>query len=98
MKTIVLTFVLIVTVGLFIGCGSKESNHGDDHEDHAGEEHTEALPSGANKMCPVLTEEKVDPSLYVEYNDKRIYVCCKKCLKRVKKDPAAWYAKAYGNE
>ncbi len=28
---------------------------------------------------------------------KRIYVCCKKCVKRVAEDPAAWYAKISGD-
>ncbi len=67
------------------------------HEHGHGGEHVEALPAGANQMCPVMPDEKVDPSLYVEYKGKRIYVCCKKCVKRVKEDPAAWYAKVYGD-
>jgi hypothetical protein len=48
-------------------------------------------------MCPVMPEEEVDPSLYVEYKGKKIYVCCKKCAKRVEEDPAVWHAKAYGD-
>ena len=70
------------------------------HEE-AGHEHgstdLKALPAGANQMCPMMPDEKVDPSLYVEYKGKRIYVCCKKCAKRVQEDPAAWYAKVYGD-
>ncbi|KKL55632.1 hypothetical protein LCGC14_2253490, partial [marine sediment metagenome] len=66
-------------------------------EQARGEEHVEALPAGANKICPVEPDEKVVPSLYVEYKDKRIYVCCRKCVKRVQEDPAAWYTKVYGN-
>ncbi len=67
------------------------------HEHGHGGEDVEALPAGANQMCPVEPEEKVDPSLYVEYKGKRIYVCCKKCVKRVQENPAAWYAKVYGD-
>ena len=73
------------------------------HHEEAGRQHehggeyVEVLPAGANQMCPVMPSEKVDPSLYVEYKGKRIYVCCKKCVKRVKEDPAAWYAKVYGD-
>ncbi len=72
------------------------SEHKTDEQAH-GEEHVEALPAGTNQMCPVQPEEKVDPALYVEYKGKRIYVCCKKCMTRVKEDPAAWYAKVYGD-
>lgn len=94
MKTIVLTIAVLVAVGLFAGCDSK-GDKADEHD--SGTEHVEALPAGANQFCPVEPEEKVNPSLYVEYKGKRIYVCCKKCLERVKEDPAAWYAKAYGS-
>lgn len=94
MKTIVLTIAVLVAVGLFVGCDSK-GDKADEHD--SGTEQVKALPSGANQFCPVEPEEKADPSLYVEYTGKRIYVCCKKCIERVNEDPAAWYAKAYGN-
>jgi len=73
----------------------KGQEHGG-HEHAASGKHAQALPAGANQMCPVMPEEKVDPSVFVEFNGKRIYVCCKKCRQRVADDPAAWYAKAYG--
>ncbi len=94
MKTIALTTALLVAVALFAGCDSK-ADKADEHDSGTG--HVEALPAGVNQICPVEPEEKVDPSLYVEYKGKRIYVCCKKCVKRVNEDPAAWYAKAYGS-
>ncbi len=94
MKGIVLTTVLFVAAGLFVGCDS-DADKADEHP--SGTEHAKALPAGANQMCPVMPEDEVDPSLYVEYKGKKIYVCCKKCVKRVEEDPAAWYAKAYGN-
>ena len=85
--------------------GSEEPAHeGKGHEvaEHDGPGHTHGgeqagiLPAGANQMCPVIPDEKVDPSIFVEYEGKRIYVCCEKCRKRVLEDPAAWFAKAYG--
>lgn len=95
MKAVVLTIALFVTVGLLVGCG-KEADKVDEHE-HSAVEHSEELPAGANVMCPVMPEEKVDPELYVEHKGKRIYVCCKKCAKQVQEDPAGWYTKAYGD-
>lgn len=92
MKQVMAITMLLAAVCLFIGCGSKDSEH------PSGGKQGAALPEGANQMCPILTNEKVDSSLYVEYEGKRIYVCCKKCLKRVKEDPAAAYAKAYPDQ
>jgi YHS domain-containing protein/uncharacterized membrane protein len=37
-------------------------------------------------MCPVLTDEKVDPDISVEYNGQTVYLCCQKC--RVKFEAA----------
>jgi YHS domain-containing protein len=36
--------------------------------------------------CPVQGDP-IDKNLYVDYNGKRIYVCCKGCLAEVTKDP-----------
>ena len=95
MKGIVLVTALFVAAGLFVGCDS-DADRADEHRSGTGQ--AQALPAGANQMCPVMPEEKIDPSLYVEYEGKKIYVCCKKCAKRVEEDPAVWYAKAYGDE
>ena len=42
--------------------------------------------------CPVMGGA-VNKSLYVDYEGKRIYVCCKGGLPEVKKDPAKYVAK-----
>jgi YHS domain-containing protein len=42
--------------------------------------------------CPVMGNE-INKSLYVDYNGKRIYVCCTMCLDSVKKDPAKYIKK-----
>lgn len=76
--------------------GHKAQEHAPNEQGH-GAEHVEALRHGANRMCPMMPDKKVDPSLYVDYKGKRIYVCCKKCAKRVKENPAAWYTKVYGD-
>ncbi|MBN2037241.1 MAG: hypothetical protein JW768_10910 [Chitinispirillaceae bacterium] len=36
--------------------------------------------------CPVMGG-KIDTNLYVNYKDKRIYVCCAGCTSAVAKDP-----------
>ena len=76
---------------------SSESGH--EMEGHAHSmETTGTLPEGANQMCPVMPDQKVDPAIFVEHMGKRIYLCCEKCRNRVLEDPAAWYAKVYGVE
>lgn len=92
---------MLLTISLFVtGCNKKsEEEHTDhDHEQAHGEKSVEMLPEGANLMCPVMPDEKALAFLFVESNGKKIYVCCKKCLGQVKKDPASWYTKAYGEK
>ncbi len=42
--------------------------------------------------CPVLGEP-IDKKLYVDYNGKRIYVCCSDCVDKVKKHPEKYIKK-----
>ena len=92
---------MLLTISLLVtGCKKKsEEEHIDhDHEQAHVEKSADVLPAGANQMCPVMPDQKALSSLFVEFNDKKIYVCCKKCLSRVKGDPASWYTKAYGDK
>lgn len=40
-------------------------------------------------ICPVMGGA-INTNLYVDYDGKRIYVCCKGCIETVKKDPAKY--------
>ena len=42
--------------------------------------------------CPVMGGQ-VNRDLYVDYKGNRIYVCCKMCLSKVKKDPEKFIKK-----
>lgn len=42
-------------------------------------------------LCPIMGGE-VNKNLFVDYQGKRIYVCCKGCIGTVKKDPAKYIA------
>lgn len=42
--------------------------------------------------CPVMGGA-VNSKLYVDYEGKRIYACCKGCLPEIKKDPAKYVEK-----
>lgn len=43
-------------------------------------------------VCPVLGTP-IDKSLFVDYQGKRIYVCCTACLNKVRKNPARYIEK-----
>ena len=45
------------------------------------------LPPDANTTCPVMTAEEVDPEIFVEYQGRKVYLCCTSCRKSFKKDP-----------
>lgn len=43
-----------------------------------------------NEMCPVLTDERADPNIYVQYNGKRVQFCCTRCRANFLSDPEAY--------
>lgn len=56
-----------------------------------------AVPAATNAvkhqtLCPV-TGEEINKALFVDYEGKRIYVCCGSCLGPIKKDPAKYVTK-----
>lgn len=44
----------------------------------------------ANPTCPVMEGEAVDPEVYTEYEGRRVYLCCKKCLRAFTENPAKY--------
>ncbi len=48
--------------------------------------------SGAQKYCPVMTEDEIDPkaSVVVDYKGVKIYLCCDQCVGKFRRDPAAY--------
>lgn len=55
----------------------------------AGEDAAKAKPQ---KHCPVMGS-RIDKSLYVDVDGKRVYVCCEDCVAAVTKDPAKYVQK-----
>ena len=63
----------------------------------AGDEASSVVPAMTNAvkhqtMCPVLGGE-VNKKLFVDFEGKRIYVCCKGCIGEVQKAPAKYVKK-----
>jgi len=48
-----------------------------------------AQAPGPQTQCPIMGG-KIDRKLFVDYEGKRIYVCCSDCVPKVKQDPAKY--------
>jgi len=46
----------------------------------------------AQKLCPV-TDDPIDPKIYVDYNGRRVYFCCEMCPPLFKKEPEKYLKK-----
>src|ERR1700761_8712058 len=55
------------------------------------------LPPNANKMCPVMTDQPTRADRFIDYNGKRIFFCCDKCMARFQQNPAKYVANLEGN-
>jgi hypothetical protein len=42
--------------------------------------------------CPIMKGSEIDKRLFVDYQGKRIYVCCRSCVRILKADPAKYVA------
>jgi uncharacterized membrane protein len=45
-----------------------------------------------NTMCPVLTDEEIDPELHTSFEGHEVYVCCRMCLRDFTNDPESYRA------
>jgi len=49
-------------------------------------------PPPANTMCPVLTDQAIDKTIFTDYQGKRVYFCCEMCKRKFTADPAKYAA------
>jgi hypothetical protein len=50
-------------------------------------------PAQENKLCPIMTEDEIDPEETVEFEGVKVGMCCAKCAKLFSKN-AKYYIKA----
>ena len=43
-----------------------------------------------NVMCPVMIGNRAKEKFFADYQNKRIYMCCRSCVKSFKKNPAKY--------
>jgi hypothetical protein len=48
-----------------------------------------AAPSQPQTVCPVMGG-KINKNLFVDHDGKRVYICCKGCLPKLKQAPAKY--------
>ncbi len=51
---------------------------------------TAAALAPHNLFCPVMPGHKVKEKFFADYQGRRIYLCCRSCVKAFKKDPARY--------
>lgn len=87
MKKLMLLSIFVLAAGLLVvGCGGG---------DQGGEKPAPGAGAGAGAvkveakaqtLCPVMGNA-IDKKLFVDYEGKRIYVCCPACIEKFKSDP-----------
>ena len=84
MVTMLLLLVPIVIMG---GCKKKEPA-----APAVSQQISQAIQQEmANTICPVMGEP-VDKNIFVEYNGRKIYFCCKDCVKKFEENPEKYLA------
>lgn len=64
-------------------------------QDQAVQPPTPASPTAdapQNALCPVLPDEAIDSDVFTEYDGRRVYFCCRKCLRKFERDPSSYLA------
>ena len=80
-RTVAPAVVCAVALGV-LGCSKPERAH--EHRAHGVAARAALRPQ---ETCPVMAGGKIDKSLYVDHNGKRVYFCCGGCIDTFRKDP-----------
>src|SRR5689334_808036 len=56
----------------------------------------DALPADANKLCPVMEDQPTKPTIFLDYQGRRIYFCCNKCPQKFQREPEKYLANLSG--
>lgn len=52
----------------------------------------ESAPPVTNRMCPVLPDEPIDPSISLDYQGTTVYFCCQRCRRQFEQNPGKYAA------
>jgi YHS domain-containing protein len=79
-RSFILSAVLIIGSGLFVSRMATAEPAKDSPA-------TAPSTQPANKMCAVMTDDAIDPTVTYVYKGQTIGFCCKDCIPEFKKDP-----------
>ncbi len=83
----------ICAIGVLISVTNTlaQNDHGD-HDHKSAPTSSQIADAGQpiNTMCPITTDEEVDPNFTTIYKGQTIGLCCKKCRTRFESDPEAY--------
>ncbi|MCG3179946.1 MAG: hypothetical protein BIFFINMI_02299 [Phycisphaerae bacterium] len=51
-----------------------------------------AAQAPTNALCPVQTDQSVDPHIYLDYQGRRVWFCCPNCRHKFQENPQAYLA------
>jgi YHS domain-containing protein len=91
-----LAWTVTGVVGLALaGCGKSDSSSAESAAPAAPPpaEAVTAEPAAATNFqttCPIREGRKIDRSIFVDYQGKRVYFCCHGCPAEFNKDPARY--------
>ena len=88
MKRMLAVLVCLVGVLSWVGCRQSEKSP----EVSESLQESGQIEATAQTTCPIMGG-KINESLYVDYDGKRVYVCCQVCIGKVKEDPAKYVKK-----
>ncbi len=97
MKIKGLMLVLTIAAAAFAlgGCKKKEPAAPSMETMHEHAEEAKGTLEGAateQTMCPVLDGNKIDKTVFVEYQGKKVYFCCADCKAKFEADPQKYIA------
>ncbi len=80
-----LLLAALLFVLLAVPASADREGHGS-HEDPTLTEREQVT----NSLCPVSSDELVDPGVFTEYEGERVFFCCKRCRKQFIENPGAY--------
>jgi YHS domain-containing protein len=95
-RSVLVILVITITSTLIVlaGCKKQPSEvtpH--EHEMASMSEGAEAtMAKIEQKMCPVMTDMKINPDVFTEYKGKKVYFCCTDCKAKFEAFPEKYIA------
>ena len=93
-----LAIVGVAVIALFVAQGCKKEPPAA-RSNHAGHDHASVDAPAAEAVatpqttCPIMEGNPINEAIFVEYEGKKVYFCCKACPETFLADPEKYIAK-----